>query len=88
MGENINKNANIQEMNDAELESVVGVFSAGDQIVYKEYTKCPGCRGSIPSATLQFYRGHDPNSERAWIVKTNCCGTLYLCVESDISLKQ
>lgn len=84
MSEHSNQMDQMLAMNDDELEAVVGGYSAGDRVVYKEYTKCPGCRGSIPSATLQFYRGLDPNSERAWIVKTDCCGTIAACVENGI----
>lgn len=84
MTENLNKEAPMQEMSDKDLEAVVGGYSAGDMVVYKEYTKCPTCLASIPSARLLFYRGLDPNSERAWIVKTGCCNTTFHCVESDI----
>lgn len=84
MIENPNKDAGVQEMSDKELENVMGGYSAGDVVVYKEYTKCPTCLASIPSARLLFYRGLNPNSERAWIVKTGCCNTTYHCVESDI----
>ena len=87
MNEMPKKEEGVQEMSDAALENVVGGFSAGDQVVYKEYTKCPRCLASIPSATLQFYRGLDPNSERAWIVKTDCCGTIFHCVESAVYRK-
>lgn len=85
MNKNPNNESAIQELDDGELENVVGGFSAGDRIVYKKYTKCPTCLASIPSATLKFYRGLDPNSQRAWIVQTDCCGTTYSCVESGIS---
>jgi len=75
----------MQELNDLELENIAGGFSAGESYRCKKYLKCPTCLASIPSVTLQFYRGLNPNSEKAWIVKTNCCGTTYSCVESDIS---
>lgn len=84
MNEHLDQRENIQEMSDEELVAVVGGYSPGDRVVYKEYTKCPLCLGSIPSATLQFYRGLDPNSERAWIVRTDCCGTIATCVESGV----
>ncbi len=67
-------------------ESVTDSFLPGDVVVYKEYTKCPKCLLSIPNAVLQFYRGLDPNSKRAWIITTGCCGTLYTCTEDAVSL--
>lgn len=84
MNDHRDEENNILEMNDSELERVVGGYAAGDRVVYKEYTKCPRCLASIPSATLKFYRGLDPNSERAWIVQTDCCGTTFHCVESAV----
>ena len=84
MNEKTGMEANCNELKDDELEKVVGGYSAGDVVVYKEYTKCPRCLASIPCATLKFYRGLDPNSERAWIVQTGCCGTTYSCVESAV----
>ena len=36
MIENPNKDANIQEVSDKELENVVGGYSVGDVVVYKE----------------------------------------------------
>lgn len=84
MIDNLDKNAEIREMSDIELENVVGGYSVGDVVVYKEYTKCPTCRASIPNARLLFYRGLAPNSQRAWIVKTGCCNTTFHCVESEI----
>ena len=84
MIEKHNQDTNLQELSEQELETVVGVYSAGGLVVYKEYTKCPTCLMSIPSAKLLFYRGLDPNSERDWIVKTGCCNTTFHCVESAI----
>jgi len=81
---NENPNKNIQELDDAELDNIVGGFSAGDRVVYTSYTKCPTCLASIPCATLQFYRGLDPNKQRAWIVKTGCCNTTFMCTENNI----
>lgn len=85
MSESINREENVQEMSDEALESVVGGYSPGDRVVYKDYKKCPTCLASIPSVTLQFYRGLDPNSQRAWIVKTDCCGTIYTCTENEVN---
>ena len=87
MNHNFDKETTILELNDAELDGVVGGFSKGDRVVYKKYTKCPTCLASIPSATLLMYRGLDPNSERAWIVRTDCCGTIFHCVESGVSFR-
>lgn len=70
----------------AESEGETDSFFPGDVVTYKEYTKCPGCRFGIPSAVLQFYRGLDPNSKRAWIVVTGCCGVYYTCTEDAVTL--
>lgn len=87
MNTDFDKESTIQELNDTELDSVVGGFSKGDRIEYKNYKKCPTCLASIPCATLLMYRGLDPNSERAWIVRTGCCGTIFSCVESEIFIR-
>ena len=78
-------NSKAQELNDNELENVVGGFSAGDQVVFKKHTKCPGCRLTIPGVILRTCRGLDPNSEPSWIGVTVCCGAVCTCNEAQIS---
>jgi len=95
MSKNYNAEINAQELNDDVLENIVGGvssrskndvsgFSAGDIVVFKEWKTCLCCRLSIPSATLKFYRGLDPNNDHAWIVENNCCGAIYCCTESGV----